>query len=476
VTGETPALHGGPPSGLPPGYRVAGYRLERLVGLGGMAAVYQARDERLGRLVALKVLAGDEPLRSRFVREARAVAAVDHPHIIPVYEAGEAGGMQYIAMRFVAGGTLQGILAGSGALPAKRAVAFISSVASALDAAHAAGLVHRDVKPGNILVDARRGEPEYAYLTDFGIARAMMSAGTLTLAGQFLGTPDYAAPEQINGQPVDGRADQYALACVAYEVLTGNVPFRRDSAWSVLYAHLNEPPRPVAARSGLPSAVDAVLARALAKSPGERYDDCAEFADALREALGFDPWDPSRPGRETTRLPTLPASVLSPTEYYPAADGAGGGGPGQRAADGPDTVHPSPNGAGSTWTAVVTADRAYYDSVLPVNDASSVVFPGELPERRFPLAGPEVRIGRRSASRGIEPEIDLGGPPVDAGVSRQHAKLVAAPDGSWTLVDLETDNGITVNGQDVRRGDSVQLQPGDRIHLGFWTRITITRG
>ena len=124
----------------------------------------------------------------------------------------------------------------------------------------------------------------------------------------------------------------------------------------------------------------------------------------------------------------------------------------------------------------MTADRAYYDSVLPVNDANSVLFPGELPERRFPLAGPEVRIGRRSASRGIAPEIDLGGPPVDPGVSRQHAKLVAAPDGSWTLVDLETDNGITVNGRDVRRGDSVPLHPGDRIHLGFWTRITITRG
>ena len=475
MTGETPALHGGPPSGLPAGHRVAGYRLERLVGLGGMAAVYQARDERLGRLVALKVLAGDESLRSRFVREARAVAAVDHPHIIPVYAAGEADGMQYIAMRFVAGGTLAGILADSGALPTRRAVAFISSVASALDAAHAEGLVHRDVKPGNILVDARRGEPEHAYLTDFGIARAMMSAGTLTLAGQFLGTPDYAAPEQINGQPVDGRADQYALACVAYEVLSGAVPFRRDSAWSVLYAHLNEPPRPIAARSGLTPAVDEVLTRALAKSPSERYDACADFADALRDALGFDPWDPSRPGRETTRLPTLPASILAqPAD--PAADGADGARTGRLAPPGPPTPHPGPTGAGATWTAVVTADRAYYDSVLPVNEANSVVFPDELPERRISLAGPEVRIGRRSASRGIEPEIDLSGPPMDAGVSRQHAKLVAGPDGSWTLVDLETDNGITVNGRDIRSGDSVPLSPGDHIQLGFWTRITITRG
>jgi serine/threonine protein kinase len=242
VAGESPAQLSGPLTGLAPGTRVAGYLLERLVGVGGMAAVYRARDERLGRVVALKLLAGDESVRSRFVREARAVAAVDHPHIIPVYAAGEADGVQYIAMRFVAGDTLQGVLRAAGTLTPRRAASFVSPVASALDAAHAAGLVHRDVKPGNILVDSRRGGPEHCYLTDFGIARAMLSAGTLTVAGQFLGTPDYAAPEQINGQPVDGRADQYALACVAYEMLTGTVPFPRDSAWSVLYAHLNEPP------------------------------------------------------------------------------------------------------------------------------------------------------------------------------------------------------------------------------------------
>ena len=216
--------------------------LERLVGVGGMAAVYQARDERLGRVVALKLLAGDEAVRMRFVREARAVAAVDHPHIIPVYAAGEADGMQFIAMRFVAGDTLQGVIAAVGALSPRRAAAFISPVASALDAAHAAGLVHRDVKPGNILVDARRGGPEHAYLTDFGIARAMLSAGTLTVAGQFLGTPDYAPPEQVNGQPVDGRADQYALGCVAFEMLSGTVPFKRELPIAVLYAHLSTPP------------------------------------------------------------------------------------------------------------------------------------------------------------------------------------------------------------------------------------------
>jgi serine/threonine-protein kinase len=442
---------------------VAGYRLERLVGVGGMAAVYQARDERLGRVVALKLLAGDESLRTRFVREARAVAAVDHPHIIPVYAAGEADGMQYIAMRFVPGETLQGVLGASGALTPKRAASFISQVGSALDAAHAVHLVHRDVKPANVLVDARRGGPEHAYLTDFGIARAMLSAGTLTMAGQFLGTPDYAAPEQINGQPVDGRADQYALGCVAYEMLTGSVPFRRDSAWSVLYAHLNEPPPTIPAAAGMHPVVHEVLATALAKSPADRFTSCGEFADAMREALGLDPYDPSRSARGGPfPTPTMPMTLLGPP------DGTSGlPMPGQLGA--PDLI--------ATWTAVVTADRTYYDSVSAVNDqdTATISFPGEVPERRIPLTGDEVRIGRRSASKGIEPEIDLIGPPRDPGVSRLHAKLIPAPDGSWTVVDLGTENGITVNGQDVPSGDSVPLRPGDRIHLGAWTRITITR-
>ena len=493
MAGESPARLGGPLSGLAPGSRVAGYLLERLVGVGGMAAVYQARDERLGRVVALKVLAGDEALRRRFVREARAVAAVDHPHIIPVYEAGEADGVQFIAMRFVAGGTLQGVIRDHGALPPRRAAAFISQVASALDAAHAEGLVHRDVKPGNILVDARRGGPEHTYLTDFGIARAMLSAGTLTNAGQFLGTPDYAAPEQINGHPVDGRADQYALGCVAYEVLSGTVPFVREMPLAVLYAHLSTPPSQVTlVRPDLPLIVNEVLNTALAKVPGARYPSCADFADALREALGLDPYDPSRAVRPpTAAVPVQPP--ISPTLPLPPPGGPNEARPdqapgaipgawpaqvrGARPAGAPAAGGgpvPQPAVAG-TWTAVVSTDRAYYDSVSAVDeqDTASISFPGELPERRIPLAGAEVRIGRRSVSRGIEPEIDLAGPPLDPGVSRLHAKLVPAADGSWSVVDLGT-NGITVNGRDVPSGDSVPLRPGDHIHLGAWTKITIT--
>jgi len=483
VAGESPAQLGGPLSGLAPGSRVAGYLLERLVGVGGMAAVYQARDERLGRVVALKVLAGDEALRRRFIREARAVAAVDHPHIIPVYEAGEADGVQFIAMRFVAGGTLQGVIRDSGALPPRRAAAFISQVASALDAAHAAGLVHRDVKPGNILVDARRGGPEHTYLTDFGIARAMLSAGTLTSAGQFLGTPDYAAPEQINGQPVDGRADQYALGCVAYEVLSGTVPFVREMPLAVLYAHLSTSPSQVTlVRADLPVAVNEVLNTALAKVPGNRYSSCADFADALREALGLDPYDPSRSARPPTaavpaRPPIAPTIPLTPPSAAREARQAGEAQPSALREARPRPASAPQPAAAATWTAVVSTDRAYFDSVSAVNeqDTASISFPGDLPERRIPLTGAEVRIGRRSRSLGIEPEIDLIGPPLDPGVSRLHAKLVPAPDGGWTVIDLGT-NGITVNGQDVPSGGSVPLRPGDNIHLGAWTKITITRG
>jgi serine/threonine protein kinase len=468
----TPVIRpGGPLTGLAPGFRIAGYVLERLVGVGGMAAVYQARDEQLGRVVALKLLAGDEAVRMRFVREARAVAAVDHPHIIPVYAAGDADGMQFIAMRFVAGDTLQGVIRKNGVLSPRRAAGFISPVASALDAAHAAGLVHRDVKPGNILVDARRGGPEHAYLTDFGIARAMLSAGTLTVAGQFLGTPDYAPPEQVNGQPVDGRADQYALGCVAFEMLTGTVPFKRELPIAVLYAHLSTPPtRLTSIRTDLPPAVDDVIGRAMAKSPDERYPSCADFADALREALGLDPYDPSR----AAPTPTMPMTTFeaqgslaqAPVAQVPPAQAP----PAQVSLPAP----PVP----LAWTAVVTADRDYYERIQPVyaQDSRQMEFPDDYEEHRIPLTGGELLIGRRSDSKRIYPDIDLIGPPRDPGIHREHAKLIAAPDGTWTVVDLGMDNGITVNDRDVPSGDSVPLRPGDRIHLGAWTRITITRG
>ena len=292
MSGEVPVQADG---GVPAGSRVAGYLLEEQVGAGGMAVVFRARDERLGRLVALKVLApwlaADAEFRQRFLRESRAAAAVDDPHIIPVYEAGEAGGVLFIAMRYVPGSDVHTLVRREGPLPAGRAAAIISAVASALDAAHAAGLVHRDVKPANMLMDARAGRPDHVYLSDFGLSKPALAATGLTRTGQFLGTLDYVAPEQLGGQPADGRADQYALACAAFELLAGSPPFHREDPVAVMYAHVSQPPPLLTSqRPDLPAAADQVLARALAKAPADRYATCCEFADALRGSLGLPPY------------------------------------------------------------------------------------------------------------------------------------------------------------------------------------------
>ena len=279
-----------------PGSRIAGYRLEEEIGAGGMAVVFRARDDRLDRLVALKLLtpwlAADEDFRHRFLRESRAAAAVDDPHIIPVYEAGEAGGVLYLAMRYVSGGDIRSRLRRDGPFTVARAAAVLSPVASALDAAHGAGLVHRDVKPANMLVDSRPGRPDHVYLSDFGLAKTRSASVQLTRTGLNLGTVGYMAPEQIEGREVDGRADQYALACAAFELLAGVVPFERDQDLAVLYAHLSEPPPSLAARRpDVPAAADEVLARALAKAADDRYPSCRHFTDALRQAFGLQAYD-----------------------------------------------------------------------------------------------------------------------------------------------------------------------------------------
>jgi len=300
-------------TGFRAGSLIAGYWLEAPVGAGGMAAVFRARDERLNRLVALKILvpalAADAAFRRRFIAESRAAAAVDDPHIIPIYEAGEADGVLFIAMRFVVAGDLRGVLEREGPLPLDRAAGFLSPVASALDAAHRAGLVHRDVKPANILVDAQEDRPDHVYLSDFGVSKGAVSSVSLTGAGQFLGTPDYSAPEQIQGLSVDGRADQYALACVAYEMLAGVVPFERDQGMAVLLAHLSSPPPSLGSRRpGLPAAADRVLARAMAKAPEKRYGSCRDFADSLREALGL----PLYNSRSPASGPCHPQGEIAP--------------------------------------------------------------------------------------------------------------------------------------------------------------------
>jgi streptogramin lyase/predicted Ser/Thr protein kinase len=261
------------------GSELFGYRVESLLGRGGMGVVYLAHDLALERKVALKLLATewaeDERFRARFLRESRLAASLDHPNVIPIYEAGETDGLLCIAMRYVDGTDLKRLLRLEGALDAEQAIGYCAQVAAALDAAHARNLVHRDVKPSNVLV----ADGGHCYLADFGLSQAADHRDGQT--GQFLGSVDYAAPEQIEGKPLDGRADVYSLGCLLYECLAGSVPFPKDSDLAVLWAHLQEPP------PGLASfpALDPVVKRALAKQPADRYQTCNDLVVAARAAL-----------------------------------------------------------------------------------------------------------------------------------------------------------------------------------------------
>lgn len=270
-----------------PGTVLAGFRLERLVGRGGMGVVFLAEQVTLRRKVAVKVispeLAHDVAFRSRFEREAQLAARIDHPNVVAVHGAGEEDGRLYIAMRYVEGPDLGALIARDGALAPRRAARIVAEVAGALDAAHEAGLVHRDVKPANVLVSAKAGQ-EQSYLTDFGLTKAV-AAGGMTATGQWLGSPDYAPPEQIQGEAVDARADVYALGAVLHQALTDSVPFPRDSQMAKLYAHVHDPPP---APSGLDPRVDpafdAVVARAMAKDPADRYPSAGDLARAALAA------------------------------------------------------------------------------------------------------------------------------------------------------------------------------------------------
>jgi serine/threonine protein kinase len=313
------------PGDLAAGSQIAGYTIEEQIGRGGMAVVYRASDKRLNRPVALKILApelaNDEGYRQRFLREMQAAAAVDHPNIVPVFDAGEADGALYIAMRYVDGHDLRTILQTEHRMPAARVAHLISQAASALDAAHAHGMVHRDVKPGNMLIG--RAQPDHLYLSDFGLSKQPVSSASLTLTGQFMGTLDYMAPEQIEGRPVDGRADQYALACTAFEMLAGQPPFKRDQGLAVMWAQVNAPvPSLHALRPDLPAAVDQVMARALAKAPDDRYPSCMSFARALAAALGLGGGQTGEPAAVTPPMADLPTEQAHVPASHAAASPA----------------------------------------------------------------------------------------------------------------------------------------------------------
>jgi len=313
------------PADLEIGARVMGYRIDAFLGRGGQGTVYAAEHVLLGRKVALKVLlpdlASDEEFRRRFTQEARLAASLDHPNILDVYDFGDLEGMLFLAVKFVNGEDLGTLIRREGGLSPDRAVRLLSGVADGLDTAHASGLVHRDVKPGNILIEERPGgrEREHPYLSDFGLTKSVTTtqevtgSGPLTRTGYFVGTPEYAAPEQIESKDLDGRTDQYALGCVLYQCLTGRLPFPRDSLGSALVAHMMEPPpRVTDSRSDLSPGIDLVVAKAMSKSKADRFSTCAEMMGSAAQALRGVPGHAIAP----PPMPTGPPA-LSPMPQVP---------------------------------------------------------------------------------------------------------------------------------------------------------------
>jgi DNA-binding beta-propeller fold protein YncE len=396
-----------PDNSVPAGTRVAGYRLDEQIGQGGMAVVYRAHDLRLDRQVALKildpVLAEDPGFRQRFLRESRAAAAVDHPNIIPVFAAGEAGGVLFIAMRYVSGPDVRTLLGSAGPLPARRAIEIVSQVAAALDTAHGRGLVHRDVKPANMLLDPAPGggRTEHVYLSDFGLSKQAVAGLGLTATGQLVGTLDYVAPEQIENRPADGRADLYSLAAAAFEMLSGAPPFRREQDLALLWAQLSEVPPPLTGRRpDLPLAVDQVMAKALAKSPGDRYPRCLDFTEALRAAC--------LPGPATSVSLTV-----SPAGASPASTGSLAAGPaGPVPADELDTelIHGAAYGEGRAGPATDPAVSGWAQPALaPPGAATDPPIPaGPATEAAFPPGPPTVPPSEAVSPPGTGPPAGSG--------------------------------------------------------------------
>jgi tRNA A-37 threonylcarbamoyl transferase component Bud32 len=316
------------PSDARLGSTLGDYTIESIIGRGGMSVVYLARHTKLERHVALKVMAEElsenEGFRTRFVREAKMAANLEHPNIVPVYDAGEIDGVLYLAMRVIRGTDLRRVITEGGPMDPERVLTISGQVASALDAAHRAGLVHRDVKPGNILL-ATDGDEEHAFLTDFGLTKHVSSKSGLTKTGTFLGTVDYVAPEQIRGGEVDGRTDEYSLGCVVYECLTGEVPFTKDQDVATLFAHVEgERPRVSSARPELPDVLSDAVARAMSKDKEERFDTCQGFVRAARAALA--------------QAATVPnPTILAPPPVSPGPVGTP-----------PETVPPAPPGPSGT--------------------------------------------------------------------------------------------------------------------------------
>jgi tRNA A-37 threonylcarbamoyl transferase component Bud32 len=394
--------------------QIAHYRLGGYIGRGAMAVVYLAQDQQTGSNVALKVvapeLAADAAFRSRFLNESRMAAAISHPHIIPVYEVDEAGGNLYVAMRYVQGGDARSLLNRHGPLPLDWAWTIIAGVASALDAAHAHGLIHGDVRPANMLLDTSGpangaaqpvagGDPGHVFLSDFGMIRSSPSSEIIA-AGQ-VEPLDYAAPEQIDRRDLDGRADLYSLACAGFELLCGTPPFGQDQGLTLMYAQLYAPPPSAAARrSDLPAAVDSVMAAALAKNPADRFPTCSQFAEALRAAFGSTTSayaDPVRPAAAAAAPAPVPDNWAEPvpdtwTGYAQQGPGAQDAGQGYLPPD--DTLAGAPTSAGAP-----TLAGAPTSAGAPTLYGPGWQQPPQPPPGAPPRPGPDFIRGLREATR-----------------------------------------------------------------------------
>jgi Protein kinase domain/PASTA domain len=461
------------------GAELAGYRIEAVAGRGGMGVVYRAWHLGLERPVALKVispgLASQDEFRARFRRESRLAAALDHPHVLPIYEAGESDGVLFIAMRWVDGIDLGRVLDQDGALPLGRAVRLVAQVAGALDCAHSRGLVHRDVKPANVL----GADSDHGYLADFGLAKREDTAG-LTETGRWLGTADYAAPEQIEGGEVGPAADVYALGCVLFAALTGEPPFPRESAVAVAYAQVHDP----APAAGVSMAMDAVLARALAKRPADRFASAGELSAAATVAVAA---GENRAARAWTLPPTGGATVPlrdereapeNPLATHPLRDEPTAGeqpGPTDRKA-----AHP----LDALATHPLPPDREAADALaarpLSAGDAGDAM-PPRRPGRSGGSAGRAPRRRGRRALAALAALLLLGtaATAVAIAVGVLHLPSLARPGQADAIVPPADGSGATVRCAAGRchQGTAVVRAPADGSTCarggrpGTWTRI-----
>ena len=454
---------------LSPGSEFAGYRIESVAGQGGMGVVLRATQLALDRPVALKVivpeLADDLDFRARFKRESLLAASIDHTNVIPVYEAGESDGWLFISMRWVEGSDVRSLIARAGSLDPERAVTIVERVGAALDAAHNHGLVHRDVKPANVLTTG--GAEEHVYLTDFGLTKRAASAGGLTHTGHFVGTADYAAPEQIRGERADARADVYALGCMLYQAVTGRVPFDRDSEVAKMYAHLNDPPPAISqVAPHLPVALDAVVERALAKDPADRFPSAGDLARAARAALaGTAVVGPERSLATGVAAPALAATEAAPVLADPTVPAAtiplGATAPQSGVRSGAGPPPPPPPRRRATPAAIAAVGLCVVAAAAGVL-AVTGVFSGDGDEKPGQSGGGEAATGS-GGNGATAPEISVfpaGNGPDGIAVSGKTVFVTNAAGDTLTRLDADTGRRIGAPVQVGRNPDGVAVDEG----------------